>query len=103
MDEKIKKLPKITFNDFKKLIPMFLSDDLEIVTLGLELFQTYDYSELFFTVLWINFHFYPAFKLPNWSNIDKNSELDKLCKTHLTQAFKIKHNESYLRWLNVLQ
>ena len=65
MDERIKKLPKITFDDFKKLIPMFFSDDSETVTLGLELFKTYDYSELFFTVLWINFYFYPAFKLPN--------------------------------------
>lgn len=48
MGGRIKKLSKITFDDFKKLIPMFLSDDTEIVTLGLELFQTYDYSELFF-------------------------------------------------------
>lgn len=103
MDERIRKLPKITFDDFKKLIPMFLSDDLEIVTLGIELFQTYNYSELFFTTLCINFHFYPTFKLPNPNSVDKNSELDKLCKTHLTQAFKIKRNESYLRWLNVLQ
>lgn len=30
MDERIKELPKITFDDFKKLIPMFLSDDSEI-------------------------------------------------------------------------
>lgn len=103
MDERIRKLPKITFDDFKKLIPMFLSDDLEIVTLGIELFQTYDYSELFFTTQQINFHFYPNFELPNPSVIDKISELDKLCKTHLSQAFRIKQNESYLRWLNVLQ
>ena len=41
--------PPITLDEFEKLIPMFLSDDLEIVTLGIELFQTYDYSELFFT------------------------------------------------------
>lgn len=103
MDERIRKLPKITFDDFKKLIPMFLSDDTEIVTLGLELFQTYDYSELFFTTQWINFYFYPNFEFQNPSVIDKISELDKLCKTYISQAFRIKQNESYLRWLNVLQ
>ena len=100
MNGRIKKLPRITFDDFKKLIPMFLSDDSEIVTLGIELFQTYDYSELFFTAQWINWYFYPLPELPN--GIDKNPELDELCKTHITQAFKIKHNESYLRWLKVL-
>lgn len=103
MSRRVKKLPKITFDDFKKLIPMFLSDDLEIVTLGIELFQTYDYSELFFTTRWINLHFFPNFELPNPSGIDENYELDELCKMHITQAFRIKHNESYLRWLNVLQ
>lgn len=101
MNRRIKELPKITFDDFKKLIPMFLSDDSEIVTLGLELFQTYDYSELFFTTQWINRYFYPILELPN--GIDKNSELDELCKLHLMQAFRIKHTESYLRWLNILQ
>ena len=35
--------------------------------------------------------------------IDKNPELDELCKLHLMQAFRIKHTESYLRWLNILQ
>ena len=101
MSERIKELPKITFDDFKKLIPMFLSDDSEIVTLGIGLFQTYDYSELFFTTHWINHYFYPLPKLPN--SVCKNSELDELCKMHLTEAFRIKHTESYLRWLNVLQ
>ena len=87
---KFKKLPKITFDDFKKLIPMFLSDDSEIVTLGLELFQTYDYSELFFTALWIYRYFYPNFEDLTPLKIDKNPELDELCKTHITQAFRIK-------------
>lgn len=103
MKGRIRKLPKITFDDFKKLIPMFLSDDLEIVTLGIELFQTYDYSELFFTTLLIYRHFYPTFEILNPLEIDKNPELDELCKMHFTQAFRIKQNESYLRWLNVLQ
>lgn len=103
MDERTRKLPKITFNDFKKLIPMFLSDDLEIVTLGIELFQTYDYSELVFTTQWIYRHFYPDFEYLIPLGIDQNPELDELCKTHLSQAFRIKQNESYLRWLNVLQ
>lgn len=103
MNEKIRKLPKITFDDFKKLIPMFLSDDLEIVTLGLELFQTYDYSELFFTTRWINRHFYPDFEYLIPLEVDKNPELDELCELHLKQAFRIKQNESYLRWLNALQ
>lgn len=103
MSRRIKKLPKITFDDFKKLIPMFLSDDLEIVTLGIELFQTYDYSELFFTTQWIYRYFYPDFEYLIPLEIDKNPELDELCKLHLIQAFRIKHTESYLRWLNILQ
>lgn len=103
MSRRVKKLPKITFDDFKKLIPMFLSDDLEIVTLGIELFQTYDYSELFFTTQWIYRYFYPDFEYLIPLEIDKNPELDELCKLHLTQAFRIKQNESYLRWLNALQ
>ena len=103
MNERIKKLPKITFDDFKKLIPMFLSDDLEIVKLGIELFQTYDYSELCFTTQWIYRHFYPDFEYLIPLEADKNPELDELCKLHLTQSVRIKHNESYLRWLNALQ
>ena len=103
MNGRIKELPKITFDDFKKLIPMFLSDDLEIVILGIELFQTYDYSELFFTTQWICRYFYPEFECLIPLEIDKNLELDELCKMHLTQAFRVKQNESYLRWLNALQ
>lgn len=103
MNDRTKELPKITFDDFKKLIPMFFSDDSETVTLGLELFKTYDYSELFFTTLWMYRYFYPNFEDLNPLEIDKNPELDELCKMHITQAFRIKHNESYLRWLNVLQ
>ena len=103
MSRRVKKLPKITFDDFKKLIPMFLSDDLEIVTLGIELFQTYDYSELFFTTRWIHRHFYPDFECLISLEVDKNPELDELCELYLKQAFRIKQNESYLRWLNALQ
>ena len=49
MNERIRKLPKITIDDFEKLIPMFVSDDTEINKLGIELFKTFDYSDLPYT------------------------------------------------------
>lgn len=101
MDERIKELPKITFDDFKKLIPMFLSDDSEIdirtwIISNIRLFR------IIFTARWIYRYFHPKFEDFYPPEIDKNPELDGLCKLHLTQAFRIKLKEFYLRWLNAL-
>ena len=46
--------PKITIEDFDKLLTMFLSDDRDIVILGLEMLQTYDYSDLRETIKDLN-------------------------------------------------
>lgn len=36
----------ITLNEFEKLIPMLISDDKDIVRLGIELLKTYNYRDL---------------------------------------------------------
>jgi hypothetical protein len=46
--------PKITVEDFDKLLTMFLSDDRDVVILGLEMLQTYDYSDLRKTITDLN-------------------------------------------------
>lgn len=46
--------PKITIEDFDKLLTMFLSDDRDVVILGLEMLQTYDYSDLRRTITDLN-------------------------------------------------
>ena len=46
--------PKITVEDFDKLLTLFLSDDRDVVILGLEMLQTYDYSDLRKTITNLN-------------------------------------------------
>lgn len=45
---------KITIEDFDKLLTMFLSDDRDVVILGLEMLQTYNYSDLKETIRDLN-------------------------------------------------
>lgn len=89
LEPELKKLiskPQLTINEFKKLIPMLISDDEEVVRLGIELFKTYDYKNFPLTVyeicLGCNIN-NKEFDIPE--NINRNL-LDYYCSKMLNKA-----------------
>lgn len=84
--QKLISKPSITWNEFKKLIPMLISDDREVVRLGVELFKTYDYKNFPLTIYEICFVCdinIKEFDIPE--NINRNI-LDYYCSRMLNKA-----------------
>ena len=87
--------PKITIEDFDKLLTMFLSDDRDVVILGLEMLQTYDYSDLRETITDLNWGIIWNCNIPydlhgdiKWNY---NSTIDKIALS----LFRFKWNQKY--------
>lgn len=95
---KLTSKPLLTIDEFEKLIPMLISDDKEIVRLGIELFKTYDYKDLRLTISSLS-----AYVGVNMGEFDinwycfNNNVLDELCNRKLNFAFHKKFEESVRR------
>ena len=86
---------KITIEDFDKLLTLFLSDDRDVVILGLEMLQTYDYSDLRKTITDLNWGIIWNCNIPcdlheniKWND---NSTIDRITLS----LFRFKWNQKY--------
>lgn len=77
--------PLLTIDEFKRLIPMLISDDKEVVRLGIELFKTYDYKSFPRTALEICLCCNISTKEFDIQNVNSNI-IDEYCSKKLNCA-----------------
>lgn len=82
---KLTSKPLLTIDEFEKLIPMLISEDKEVVRLGVELFKTYDYESFPRTVLEICLCCNISSREFDAQNVNKNI-VDNYCSKKLNYA-----------------